>query len=208
MKRRIGSRSMISSLLGTKAITREDRSALFEDLLRKSYRQAYSFAARLTGNPSEAEDLVQETFLRAYRFFHRYDENLPFTNWLYRIMSNAHIDAVRRKGRIKTQSMEQPGVNGVVTVELPDLDSSPDRTLMESTMNENVQHALSTMTPEFRTAVLLADVEGMAYEEIAEVMKTSVGTVRSRIHRGRKQLRSYLLKRCPEAYRGLVDELS
>lgn len=207
MNWRIGSRSMISSLLGTKTVAKEDRSALFEDLLRRSYRQAYSFASRLTGNPSEAEDLVQETFVRAYRFFHRYDDSLPFTNWLYRIMSNAHIDAVRRKGRIKTQSLEQPGVNGIVTVELPDSESSPDRTLMDSTMNEHVQQALATMTAEFRTAVLLADVEGMAYEEIAEVMKTSVGTVRSRIHRGRKQLRSYLLKRCPDAYRGLVDEL-
>jgi RNA polymerase sigma-70 factor (ECF subfamily) len=77
--------------------------------------------------------------------------------------------------------------------------------MLEDMMGEHVQSALMTMTPDFRTAVLLADVEGMAYEEIAEVMKTSVGTVRSRIHRGRKQLRSTLLKNCPEAYRGYLQ---
>ena len=74
-------------------------------------------------------------------------------------------------------------------------------------MGQHVQNALMTMTPDFRTAVLLADVEGMAYEEIAEVMKTSVGTVRSRIHRGRKQLRVSLIKRCPELYRSVQSEL-
>ena len=82
-------------------------------------------------------------------------------------MTNAHIDSVRRKGRLKTLSLEQPTANGASSWELPDHESSPDRTLMRDTMGEHVQHALGTMTAEFRTAVLLADVEGMAYEEIA-----------------------------------------
>lgn len=196
---------MLFTLLKDKAITAHDRTSLFEELLRNSYRQAYSLACRLTGNSAEAEDLVQETFLRAYRFFHRYDESLPFTSWLYRIMTNAHIDSVRRKGRLKTTSFEQPAGTGVSTWEVPDPNASPDRALLRDAMGEHVQAALGTMTAEFRTAVLLADVEGMAYEEIADVMQTSIGTVRSRIHRGRKQLRRYLTKRHPSAY-GEISE--
>lgn len=185
--------------------TAAERAALFENLMRASYRQAYAFAYRLAGNQAEAEDLVQESFLRAYRFFHRYDEGLPFINWLYRIMGNAHIDAVRRKGRLKTMSLEQPGQQGTSTAELPDASAVVDRQLMDGTMNEPVQRALGAMNAEFRTAVLLADVEGMAYDEIAEVMNTSVGTVRSRIHRGRKQLRTFLVRNFPSQFGGAAE---
>lgn len=191
---------MLITLLKDKTITAGDRESLFEELLRNSYRQAYSLACRLTGNSVEAEDLVQESFLRAYRFFHRYDERLPFTSWLYRIMTNAHIDSVRRKGRLRTMSFEQPSTAGVTTWEVPDPDAAADKAILHDAMGEHVQNALGTMTPEFRTAVLLADVEGMPYEEIAQVMNTSIGTVRSRIHRGRKQLRRFLTKRYPRAY--------
>jgi len=184
-----------------------DRSVLFEGLIRDSYKQAFGLAYRLTGNSSEAEDLVQESFVRAYRFFHRYDDSLPFTSWLYRIMTNAHIDMVRRKGRIRTTSLEASGSDGATTWDLPDLDASPDRQMLLNALDELVQKALMTMTAEFRTAVLLADVEGLAYEEVAEIMKTSVGTVRSRIHRGRKQIRTYLLKHAPQTYRSYSDEL-
>ena len=198
---------MLTSLFRERVATVEERQEAFESLLKKSYRQAYSLAVRLTGNSSEAEDLVQETFVRAYRFFHRYDETLPFTNWLYRIMSNAHIDGVRRKGRLRTTSLEQPGTNGLATIELPDVSSSPDRDLLHRSMDEHVQAGLTSMTSEFRTAVLLADVEGMAYEEIADVMGTSVGTVRSRIHRGRKQLRNFLMRRYPQTFGGMHDDM-
>jgi len=184
-----------------------DRGNLFEGLIQDSYKQAYGLAYRLTGNVAEAEDLVQESFVRAYRFFHRYDETLPFTSWLYRIMTNAHIDMVRRRGRIKTTSLEASGTDGATTWDLPDHDASPDRQMLLTALDEPVQKALTSMTAEFRTAVLLADVEGLAYEEVAEIMRTSVGTVRSRIHRGRKQIRTYLLKHAPQTYRSFSDEL-
>lgn len=180
---------------------------LFEDLTRRSHKQAYGLAYRLTGNAAEAEDLVQESFIRAYRFFDKYDRALPFTSWLYRIMTNAHIDMVRRKGRLKTTSLEQAGQDGQTTWDFPDLAASPDREIFQNALDAPVQNGLMAMTAEFRTAVLLADVEGLAYEEIADVMKTSVGTVRSRIHRGRKQLRRYLVKHSPTTYRGYIDEL-
>jgi RNA polymerase sigma-70 factor (ECF subfamily) len=186
---------------------RVDQSTIFEGLMRKTHRQAYSLAYRLTGNSAEAEDLVQESFVRAFRFFGKYDPAMPFSSWLYRIMTNAHIDSVRRKGKLKTMSLEQGGADGNTTWELPDMDSSPDRMMLHEALDEPVQKALSSMTPEFRMAVLLADVEGMAYEEIAEVMKTSVGTVRSRIHRGRKQIRKHLMKHAPQTYRSFSDEL-
>jgi len=185
----------------------QERASLFEQLIRDTSKQAYSLAYRLTGNTAEAEDLVQESFIRAYRFFHRYDDSLPFTSWLYRIMTNAHIDMVRRRGRIKTTSLECAGTDGATTWDLPDVDAAPDRVMMENSLDEPVQKALLSMTPEFRTAVLLADVEGMAYEEVAEIMRTSVGTVRSRIHRGRKQIRNHLLKHAPQTYGGFCNEL-
>jgi len=198
---------MFFSTVRERTNTIGDRSVLFEGLIRDSYKQAFGLAYRLTGNSAEAEDLVQESFVRAYRFFHRYDDSLPFTSWLYRIMTNAHIDMVRRKGRLRTTSLEASGSDGATTWDLPDLEASPDRQMLLNALDEPVQKALMTMTAEFRTAVLLADVEGLAYEEVAEIMKTSVGTVRSRIHRGRKQIRNYLLKHAPQTYRSYSDEL-
>lgn len=160
--------------------------------MRETSRQAYGMAYRLTSNPHEAEDLLQETYVRAYRFFHRYDESLPFTSWIYRIMTNIHIDTVRKKSRLKLVSIEQGGVDGNQSWDLPDENAAADSNLMESSLDENLQLGLKAMSPDFRTAVVLADIEGLSYEEISEIMGTSVGTVRSRIHRGRRQLRSYL----------------
>jgi RNA polymerase sigma-70 factor (ECF subfamily) len=198
--------NMQLALTRNKAVIREVSREVFENRLQNTYKQAYNLAYRLTGNAADAEDLVQETYLRAYRFFHRYDPSLPFLNWLCRIMGNAHIDSIRRKGRVKAMSIDQIGQPGSQAFELPDWDSSPDRLVLDQSFSEHVQDGLSSISPEFRTAVLLADVEGLEYEDIAQVMNTSIGTVRSRIHRGRKQLRSFLTKRCPEFER-CVDEL-
>ncbi len=198
---------MIGSLIRQREIATDEQHALFEDLLRSTSRQAYGLAYRLTGSAPEAEDLVQETYLRAYKFFHRYDDSLPFLNWICRIMSNAHIDTVRRKSKLRLTSIDQPTASGFLAIEVPDANSSPDRVMLERAMNEPVQECLNQMTSAFRPAVLLADVEGMAYEEIAELMNTSVGTVRSRIHRGRRQLRSLLTKRCPNMVAEVSNEL-
>lgn len=202
-----GEKPMLTAAVKDQTHTEQDRSALFEDLMRSSHKRAYTLAYRLTGNQAEAEDLVQESFVRAFRFFHRYDENLPFTSWLYRIMSNAHIDQVRRRGKIRTTSIDAAGTDGATAWDLPDDQATPEKQLMENMVDEHLQDGLDTMNTEFRMAVLLADVEGMAYEEIAEVMQTSVGTVRSRIHRGRKQLRSFLVKAAPGIYRRMCDDL-
>lgn len=189
--------SVMSSLVNALTFRREDRKPLFERLMKETSRQAYVVAYRLTGSETEAEELVQETYVRAYRFFHRYDENLPFASWLYRIMTNIHIDASRRRQRIKFVSMEVEGSEGSRTLELADSSARTDAGLWDKILEEPLQMGLKSMNPEFRTAIVLADVEGFAYEEVAEMMGTSVGTVRSRIHRARRILKEYILAQAP-----------
>lgn len=184
-----------------------DRSANFERLMKDSYRQAYSVSYRLTGDSADAEDLVQEAFVRAFRFFHRYDDKLPFSSWMYRIIANAHIDQIRRKRKIKTSSLDHSGSDGLQAFEVPDHTYVPGAEMINGSFSETVQSGLNQMNSEFRLAVVLADIEGLSYEEVAEIMETSVGTVRSRIHRGRVQLRTYLLKNAPESYARYVNVL-
>ncbi|MCE9559604.1 MAG: sigma-70 family RNA polymerase sigma factor [Armatimonadetes bacterium] len=184
--------SLITSFFKADTRTEAENKHLFEGLMRDSYRQALNLGYRLTGNMTEAEDLVQESYVRAFRFFHRYDRGLSFSSWLYRIITNVHIDQLRRKSRIKTTSLDHSGTEGNTAWDIADEQASPEQSMMQSQLEEPLQLALRAMTPEFRIAVMLADVEGMAYEEIAEIMKISVGTVRSRIHRGRKQLKERL----------------
>jgi RNA polymerase sigma-70 factor (ECF subfamily) len=169
----------------------------FDAFVQRCHRQAYNVAFRLTGNHADAEDLTQESFLRAYRFFDRYNRDMPFENWLYRIMSRVFIDELRKRPKIKTQSLNQPlclgdGGDADVLLEIPDSEFDPENMMLSDALEESLQEALNTLPDEFRIAVILADIEGMSYEEIAETMNCSLGTVRSRLHRGRKQLRHRL----------------
>jgi RNA polymerase sigma-70 factor, ECF subfamily len=184
-----------------------DKASTFESLMSASYRQAYTVAYRLTGDSNDAEDLLQEAYLRAFRFFHRYDNNLPFISWLYRIIANSHIDLVRRKGKIKSLSLEQSGSDGTQAYEVADNTYSPSRELLDNSFTDVVQDGLNNMNPEFRMAVVLTDIEGMSYEEVAEIMETSIGTVRSRIHRGRTQLKNFLLSNAPDTYARYENDL-
>lgn len=179
----------------------------FERLLKESYRQAYAMAFRLTGNSADAEDLLQDAYIRAYRFFHQYDPQLPFAKWLSKILCNANVDRLRRRGRLKLASLDQPSEDGGQAMEVADWSNAPDRRMVEEAVSDPLQEGLASVRPEFRTAVVLADIEGMEYEEIAQTMGTSVGTVRSRIHRGRKQLRRYLSEHFPDFVARMVDEL-
>src|SRR5262249_7374469 len=177
-------------------VLKNDRKE-FDRLVQRCHRQAYNIAYRLTGNPADAEDLTQESFLRAYRFFDRYNRDMPFENWLYRIMSRVFIDELRKKPKFKTQSLDQPLNTGnigdsEVILEIPDFLSDPEQMLLSEALEEHLQQALNALPEEFRVAVILADIEGLSYEEIAETMNCSLGTVRSRLHRGRKLLRQRL----------------
>jgi len=176
----------------------------FDELVYRHYQQAYNLAYRLTGNAADAEDLVQEAFLRAYRFFDRYDRSMPFMNWFSRILTNLYIDEYRRRGRLRTVSIDEvySGEDGEegTTMDLPDTAPNPLERALSNEYLHAIHEGLQHLSPEFRIAVILADLEGYSYEEIAEITKTSIGTVRSRIHRGRKQLRDQIKKRHPNLF--------
>lgn len=176
----------------------------FDALVTRYYQQVYNLAYRLTGNAADAEDLTQEAFLRAYRFFDRYDPTMPFMNWISRIMTNLYIDEYRRRKRLPTVSIEERFENEEgeesEQLDIPDPGPSPLDIAEANQYADAVQEGLMRLAPEFRTAVVLADVMGHSYEEIAEMMNTSIGTVRSRIHRGRKQLRDIIQKKYPELF--------
>lgn len=170
------------------------RRAEFDRLVQRYHKQAYNIAYRMTGNHADAEDLTQEAFVRAFRFFGNYRRDWPFDNWLYKIMSNLFVDDLRRKPKARIQSLDQPldlgGRSDEVFLEIPDVASNPERMVMSHELDENIQRALNSLPPDFRMTVILADIEGMSYEEISTAMRCSLGTVRSRLHRGRKLLRS------------------
>lgn len=176
-------------------ITREQpsRRAEFDRLVERYHKQAYNIAYRMTGNHADAEDLTQEAFVRAFRFFGNYRRDWPFDNWLYKIMSNLFVDDLRRRPKAHLQSLDQPldlSGSGDVYLEIPDAGANPERMVMSHELDEHIQRALNGLPNDFRMTVILADIEGMSYEEISVAMKCSLGTVRSRLHRGRKLLRA------------------
>jgi RNA polymerase sigma-70 factor (ECF subfamily) len=166
----------------------------FDGLVQRHHKQAYNIAYRLTGNHADAEDLTQEAFVRAFRFFGNYRRDLPFENWLFRIMSNLFVDDLRRRPKARVQSLDTPVGNDQsgdsnAYLEIPDSRENPERVVLHEELDEQIQKALATLPADFRMTVILADIEGMSYEEISETMRCSLGTVRSRLHRGRKMLR-------------------
>jgi RNA polymerase sigma-70 factor (ECF subfamily) len=172
--------------------------AEFEDLAHRYHKQAYNIAYRMTGNHADAEDLTQEAFVRAFRFFGNYRRDWPFDNWLYKVMSNLFVDDLRRKPKARLQSLDQPLDNGGrsddIYLEIPDAAANPERMMLSHELDEQIQRALTSLPSDFRVTVILADIEGMSYEEISQTMNCSLGTVRSRLHRGRKLLRNRLLQ--------------
>lgn len=169
----------------------------FDGLVQRYHKQAYNIAYRLTGNHADAEDLTQEAFVRAFRFFDNYRRDLPFENWLYRIISNLFVDDLRRKPKARIHSLDAPVGNDAngdsnAFFEIPDSRENPERVVLHEELDEQIQKALASLPADFRMTVILADIEGMSYEEISETMRCSLGTVRSRLHRGRKLLRQKL----------------
>lgn len=172
---------------------KEDRQA-FDELVERYHKQAYNIAYRMTGNHADAEDLIQEAFIRAFRFFAQYKRELPFDSWLYKIMSNVFIDMLRRRPKAHIRSLDQPIAteDGETLLEIADTARGPEELVMSREMDSRIQTALNSIPEDFRLAVIYADIEGLSYEEIADAMSCSIGTVRSRLHRGRKLLRTRL----------------
>jgi len=173
----------------------EDRRE-FDGLVERYHKQAYNIAYRMAGNHADAEDLTQEAFIRAFRFFGQYRRELPFDSWLYKIMSNVFIDRLRRRPKAKIRSLDQPVVTaeGEVQLDVADPSEGPEDIVLSMEMDGRIQAALENLPEAFRITVIYADIEGLSYEEIAEVTNTNIGTVRSRLHRGRRLLRDKLKK--------------
>jgi len=185
---------------------RSDLESRFEAEALPLLPGMYSAAYRLTRNPSDAEDLVQETFLRAYRAFHQFESGTNLKAWLYRILMNTFINSYRKRQREPQTVSDEEIADWYLYSKMNEagLEPSAETSVIESLPDEEVQEALSSLPEQFRVAVLLADVEGFSYKEIAEITGVPIGTVMSRLHRGRKALQKRLWDVVRE--RGLVRD--
>ena len=163
----------------------------WEDIVRTHSARVYRLAYRLTGNPHDAEDLTQEVFVRVFRSLASYTPG-TFEGWLHRITTNLFLDVARRRQRIRFE-----GLADEMAHRLPGSEPTPAQAFDDSHLDDDVQAALKALPPEYRAAVVLCDIEGFSYEEIAATLGVKLGTVRSRIHRGRAQLRAALEHRRP-----------
>ena len=166
----------------------------------------YSAALRMTRNPQDAEDLLQETYLRAFRGFGSFEEGSNLRGWLYRIMTNAFINTYRKRQRevVTVPDEETPDWWLFEKLGAAAVSPSAESTVLDRLPSADVQRALEDLPETFRIPVLLADVEGFSYREIAEMLEIPIGTVMSRLHRGRKALHRALWKSVEE--RGLAED--
>jgi len=158
----------------------------WEEIVRTHSARVYRLAYRLTGDQHDAEDLTQEVFVRVFRSLSSYTPG-TFEGWLHRITTNLFLDQIRRKRRIRFEGFEDDAHE-----RLPGREPSPAQVFDDRHLDADIQRALDDLPPEFRVAVVLCDIEGLSYEEIAATLDIKLGTVRSRVHRGRTRLRASL----------------
>lgn len=166
----------------------------FEALISKTYKKVFNFAFRLSGSRSDAEEITQDSFIRAYRAFGDYRADRPFDNWVMKIASRVFLDLLRARGRrIATVSLDAPiAAEGAddMHLEMPDQDPSPEQKLIGGLLGEDMHRAISKLSDDQRHLVEMADLQELPYRVIAETLGKPVGTVRSRLHRTHRLLRS------------------
>lgn len=172
----------------------------WDELVREHADRVYRLAYRLSGDAQDAEDLTQDTFIRVFRSLSNYQPG-TFEGWLHRITTNLFLDMVRRRNRIRMEAL--PDDYDRVPAEGP----GPEQAYHDSRLDPDLQSALDSLAPEFRAAVVLCDIEGLSYEEIGATLGVKLGTVRSRIHRGRQALREHLAKNAKNAEHDADDKV-
>jgi len=165
----------------------------WDDVVRTHADRVYRLAYRLTGNRADAEDLTQETFVRVFRSLQDYTPG-TFEGWLHRITTNLFLDMARRRQKVRFDALPEDAGDRLASDE-----AGPERAFEQNNLDPEIQRALDALPAEFRAAVVLCDLEGLTYDEIALTLGIKVGTVRSRIHRGRVLLRQALAHRAPRA---------
>ncbi len=163
----------------------------WEEVVEQHSARVYRLAYRLTGNQHDAEDLTHDVFLRVFRSLSSYQPG-TFEGWLHRITTNVFLDKMRRKQRIRFDALSDEAA-----ARLASREKGPEQTVQDAMFDDDIQRALDALQPDFRAAVVLCDIEGLTYEEVAATLGVKLGTVRSRIHRGRAQLREALAHRAP-----------
>ncbi len=163
----------------------------WEEIVAEHSARVYRLAYRLTGNRPDAEDLTQDVFIRVFRSLDTYEPG-NFPGWLHRITTNLFLDRVRRKSRLRMDGFGEGAEDRLLSHEV-----LPEYAVHDANFDPDIESALASLSDDFRVAVVLCDIEGLSYEEIASVLGVKLGTVRSRIHRGRTQLRETLAHRAP-----------
>jgi RNA polymerase sigma-70 factor (ECF subfamily) len=170
----------------------------WDEIVAEYSAAVYRLAYRLTGNPHDAEDLTQDVFVRIFRSLDRYEPG-NLSGWIHRITTNLFLDRARRGTRIRFDAFAEGAEDRLASA-----DVEPARSLEDAGFESDIEGALRALPEDFRVAVVLCDVEGLSYAEIADILGMKVGTVRSRIHRGRKRLRQALAHREPSMGRTRV----
>lgn len=163
----------------------------WEEIVAEHSERVYRLAYRLTGNAADAEDLTQDVFVRVFRSLDTYSPG-TFAGWLHRVTTNLFLDGARRRQKIRFDALSDERASRLHSPHV-----GPHEAYAEQTFDDDIESALAALPPDFRAAVVLCDIEGLSYEEIAEILDAKLGTVRSRIHRGRSMLRDALAHRAP-----------
>lgn len=167
----------------------------FEELVRRYDRRVYNICYRLMGNERDASEALQDAFMRAYRFINKFEFKSSFFTWLYRIATNVSLSKLRKRERVQVVSLDEPvSPDGDLRFEVPDYKYSPETMAQQRILRDALKEAVDKLPADYRSVVVLRDLEGLTNEEVGKVLNLSVAAVKSRLHRGRLAMRDKLAK--------------